>query len=293
MKILVTGSNGLLGQKIIDYVMKHKIDFLATSLGENRNSICPDKYYRSLDISSDKEVNEIIESFQPTHIIHTAAITNVDQCELDPESCYLVNTKASEYLFNAAKNVKAHFQLLSTDFVFDGLNGNYKEEDLVNPLSEYARSKVKAENILREDTYVNWSIVRTIIVYGTGNNLSRSNIICWAKSALQKGEKLTIVDDQFRAPTWANDLAWACMEICKRNEKGVFHISGPETMSIFEIVLRIAKYYNLSIDNLHRSKSETLNQAAKRPPKTGFDISKAKNVLGYTPKTLEKTLDLL
>lgn len=293
MKILVTGSNGLLGQKIIAQALKHNITFLATSKGENRNDDCPDNYYRVMDITNEQDVRKVVLEFQPSHIIHTAAITNVDQCELHPEECNLVNTKAVEFLFTIAKEVNAHFQLLSTDFVFDGEKGNYSEEDAVNPLSIYAESKVNAEKLLQKDTYTNWSIVRTIIVYGIGNNLSRSNIICWAKSALKKGDPLTIVDDQFRAPTWADDLAWACLEICKKNVKGIYHISGPETMSIYEIVQRIAQYFNYSTNNLNRSKSTDLNQPAKRPPKTGFDLSKAKRILGYSPKTLEETLDLI
>jgi len=293
MKILVTGSNGLLGQKIVAQAIKHAIPFLASSIGENRNSNCPEQNYCALDITNRSEVMECIKRYNPTHILHTAAMTNVDQCELNPEACRTVNTLAVEYLFSAAKEVNAHFQLLSTDFVFDGEKGNYSEEDQVNPLSVYADSKVQAEKLLLTDKYTNWSIVRTIIVYGVGENLSRTNIVCWAKSALQKGETLTIVDDQFRSPTWADDLAWACLEIARREERGIFHISGPETMSIYALVRRIAEYYNLPTDNLKKSKSSELNQPASRPPKTGFNLTKAKNRLGYTPKTIEETLDLI
>lgn len=290
MRILITGSNGLLGQKIVSQSLKSKTVFLATSKGENRNQECPEEMYTSLDITNEDEIRNVFKAFLPTHIIHTAAITNVDYCELNPDECSAVNTGAVYKLFNAAKDIKAHFQLLSTDFVFDGEKGNYQESDAVNPLSVYAESKVNAENILQNDQYMNWSIVRTIIVYGVGNNLSRSNIVCWAKGALESGQKLTIVDDQFRAPTWADDLAWACMEICRQNKSGIFHISGPETMSIFDLVIRIAEFYNLSTANLHRSKSADIDQAAKRPSKTGFDLTKAKDELKYSPKRIEETL---
>jgi dTDP-4-dehydrorhamnose reductase len=293
MKILITGSNGLLGQKLVAQLINEKIDFLATSKGENRNNDCPENVYLSLDITNSDEIKKVFHQYQPTHIIHTAAITNVDYCELNSEECSEVNTEAVNKLFYSALEINAHFQLLSTDFVFDGEKGNYKEEDKVGPLSIYAESKVNAERILLESTYMNWSIVRTIIVYGTGNNLSRSNIICWAKEALTAGQNLTIIDDQFRAPTWADDLAWACLEICKRQKIGIFHISGPETISIFEIVERIAKYFSLSTETLNRSKSFDLNQPAKRPPRTGFDLTKAKNDLGYKPHTLEETLDFI
>lgn len=293
MKILITGSNGLLGQKIVRQLLKTNLSFLATSKGENRNHDCPQTNYVSLDICNESQIEQLVKSFQPTHIIHTAAITNVDYCELNPEECDEVNYLASMKLFKAAQKINAHFQLLSTDFVFDGQKGNYSEEDEVGPLSVYAESKVNAENGLIQDDYSNWSIVRAIIVYGLGNNLSRSNIICWAKDALSKGQEMNIVDDQFRAPTWADDLAWACIAICRLNKTGKFNISGPETLSIYSIVERVAKHFNFTTDNLKKSSSTTLNQPAKRPPHTGFDLTKARKELGFNPKTIEETLDLI
>lgn len=292
-KILITGSNGLLSQKVVSQLVKSGVDFIATSLGENRNPDCPEKHYCSLDVTDENQVTTVFQKFQPTHIIHTAAMTNVDQCETDKKGCDLLNVEATHILWEAAKKLNAHFQLLSTDFVFDGEKGNYSEKDKPNPLSYYGNSKLKAENILINDANKDWSIVRTIIVYGEGNNLSRSNIVLWAKEALSKGTELNIIDDQFRAPTWADDLAWACIEIINKNKLGIFHISGPETMSIFRLVERIAEFHHLSTEMLNKTNSSSLNQAAKRPPKTGFDISKAKRELNYNPKTIEETLELL
>ena len=293
MRILITGSNGLLGQKIVRQALKKGIIFLATSKGENRNPDCPSENYQSLDICKEDDIAFVFTDFQPTHVIHTAAITNVDACELNPEECELVNVIASRYLFEASQKINAHFQLLSTDFIFDGEKGNYKETDEPNPLSVYAKSKVDGEALLLNSDYKNHSIVRTIIVYGIGNNLSRNNIICWAKEALGKGQEMNIIDDQFRAPTWADDLAWACLRICELNKTGIYHISGPETFSIYTIVERVANYYGLSTESLTKTDSSTLNQPAKRPPRTGFDLSKSRNELGYNPKTLEETLRLI
>ena len=293
MRILITGSNGLLGQKIVAQLLKKGSTFLATSLGENRNEECPTENYLRMDICNPEEITEVFQTFQPSHVIHTAALTNVDTCELDPDACQRINVDAVATLANVCQLNGIHFQLLSTDFVFDGTKGNYKEEDEPNPLSVYARSKVAAEHIVAKSPNLNASIVRTIIVYGTGQNLSRSNIVLWAKEALQKGQEISIIDDQFRAPTWADDLAWACIRICELNYTGIFHISGPETMSIYEIVARIAKHYHLSLDKVKRTSSANLNQPAKRPPRTGFDLSKAHSKLNYNPKRLEETLDLI
>ena len=293
MRILITGSNGLLGQKLVKLCLERGLNFIATSKGENRNPDCPTINYLSLDISIFSEINNVFQFYYPTHVIHTAAITNVDYCEEHNDECQIMNVDAIKLLLRASIQYDAHFQLLSTDFVFDGEKGNYKEEDIVNPLSVYAKSKVDAENVLQTSMTDNWSIVRTIIVYGEGNNLSRTNIVLWAKEALKTGNEITIVDDQFRAPTWAEDLAWGCLEIVLRNKKGVFHISGPETMSVIDLVYRIADFYGLPKNQIKPIRSTTLNQAAKRPPKTGFDLTKARNELNYEPLTLEKSLELL
>lgn len=293
MKILITGSNGLLGQKIVRQALKKEITFLATSKGDNRNPDCPSEKYQSMDICSVEEIVNVFKAYQPTHVIHTAAITNVDACELNPEECEEVNVTATHYLFEASQEINAHFQLLSTDFIFDGEKGNYIETDEPNPLSVYAKSKVDAEAILLNSNYKNYSIVRTIIVYGIGHNLSRNNIICWAKEALSKGQQMNIIDDQFRSPTWADDLAWACLRVCELDKIGIYHISGPETLSIYTIVERVANYYGLSTETLTKTDSSTLNQPAKRPPRTGFDLTKSRNELGYNPKTLEETLSLI
>jgi len=294
VRVLITGSNGLLGQKIVERCIKLSISYWATSIGDNRNPECPNSHYSSLDVTNKEEIDKIFESFLPTHVIHTAAITNVDYCELNPEECQIVNTNAVSFLYQSAKEINAHFQLLSTDFVFDGSFGNYSENDTVNPLSHYAKSKVEAESILQNDNnYNNWSIVRTIIVYGTGHNLSRSNLISWVIESLKQNKEIKVVDDQFRAPTWAPDLAYACIEICLQSKIGIYHVCGPQTYSIYEIAILIAEYYNFPKEKIERISSEKLNQPAKRPPRTGFDLSKTKKEIGYYPKTIEETLNLI
>ena len=289
-RILITGSNGLLGDKLIAQLQDSNIPFLATSMGKNRNCRLKSNNYCVLDIRDGIQMKEVFDKFNPTHVIHTAALTNVDYCELNPVECFDVNVKATERLFALCKARNIHFQLLSTDFVFDGMLGNYSEEDQRNPLSVYAESKCLAEDLLLKSEYRNWSVVRTIILYGNAPHLSRGNLIVWAKSALQEKKQIKVIDDQYRAPTWADDLAWACIRICVLGKKGIYHISGSETNSIYELVERVAKHLGLSMDFVQKVDSQTLNQPAKRPPRTGFNLTKAKMELGYTPKTLEETL---
>lgn len=293
MKLIITGSNGLLGQKIVKRCLKHQIPFIATSKGENRNPNCPDDLYHALDMVDEEGVKSFVAKTRPTAIIHTAALTNVDFCELNPEACLEANVLASRYWWEAAQEVKAHFQLLSTDFVFDGENGPYAEDATVHPLSVYARSKVAAETFLTTSEYANWSIARTIIVYGTGIGLTRGNLILWALDALPKGQEMALVNDQFRAPTWADDLAYGCVEIILRQKRGIYHLSGPETLPINEIVQRVAKAINAPIEKIKTIASSELNQPALRPPKTGFILTKAETDLDYHPRSIEETIPLL
>jgi dTDP-4-dehydrorhamnose reductase len=291
--ILITGSNGLLGQKLVKLFLTENIPFVATSFGTNRNPDCPDANYKSLDVTDKNKVESVLNEVKPGAVIHTAAMTNVDQCESDHEGCDKLNVDTVRYLWDLCKFHKIHFQLLSTDFVFDGKKGNYSESDSPAPLSYYGHSKYKAEQILTNDSNTNWSIVRTIIVYGTGHNLSRSNLVLWALDAIPKGQEMKIVDDQFRAPTWADDLALGCYLVIKNKQQGIFHISGPETRSILEWVHYMGKHFAWSTDNVIPISSSTLSQAAKRPPKTGFDLTKSRDLLGYNPKKMSETLDEL
>lgn len=293
MKILLTGSNGLLGQKLVKLLADKKgITLLATSKGENRISNKEGYTYQSLDITKESEINQIFDAFKPTAIINTAAMTNVDICESEKELCWDLNVNAVKYMIAAAKKHDTHFIHLSTDFVFDGKKGPYKEGDYPKPLSYYGVSKYEAEELI-QDSEIKWSIARTIIVYGVGEEMSRSNIVLWAKEALEKGNPLTIVDDQFRSPTLAEDLAMGCYLIAEKQATGIYHLSGKDVMSIIELVYRVADFYGLDKSIITPIKSASLNQAAKRPPKTGFVLDKAINDLGYSPCTFEEGLAIL
>lgn len=291
--ILITGSNGLLGQKLVDLFNERNVPFLATSRGANRNPKCPEKNYTSLDVTNEKEIQHLFEKHAFEAVIHTAAMTNVDQCESHRDECDLLNITATHFLWNTCKKHQVHFQLLSTDFIFDGKKGNYNEGDEPLPLSYYGLSKVKAEELLLTDENKNWSIVRTILVYGMTHNNTKNNLVIWAMNALPKGDKMTIVNDQFRSLTWADDLALGCWLIIEKKEKGIFHISGGETKSVFDWVVSIAEHFGWSTERVVPISSLELNQAAIRPPKTGFDLTKAREILGFEPQKMEHTLDIL
>jgi dTDP-4-dehydrorhamnose reductase len=295
MKILVTGSNGLLGQKIVYACLgkyKNQVELVATARGNNRLIQQNGYLYQPMDISNHANVLEVIEMHKPEIVIHAAAMTNVDACESDKEGCLQNNVHAVQYIVDACNKFGAHLVHVSTDFIFDGLNGPYTEEAEPNPVSYYGWSKAEAEKIVKETSNC-WAILRTILVYGVADHMSRSNVVLWAKSALEKGNPINVVDDQYRMPTLAEDLAEGCLLAATQKANGVFNISGPDYMNIFELVTRVADHFGLDKSIVQRTDSTGLNQPAKRPPRTGFDLTKSRAVLGYNPHSFEEGLDIL
>ncbi len=290
-KILVTGANGLLGQKLLEQLINHpNFDLIATAKGENRSLVKSGYCFESLDIANASQVEEIALKHRPDYIINAAAMTNVDACESEKELCLLLNVNAVKFLVDAANKVDAHFIQLSTDFIFDGVGaGMYKEDAVPHPLSFYADSKLMGEQVVQ--TFAKkWSIARTIIVYGVVADMSRSNVILWVKKSLEEGKKINVVDDQYRTPTLADDLAKGCILIAEKNAEGLFNLAGKDFMNIYELAKRVAHFWGLDAQLITPSKSDTLKQAAKRPPITGLDISKAVEILGYNPVSFEEGL---
>lgn len=293
-KILITGSNGLLGQKLIHQLLPHSSDYdiIATSKGDNRVTYQKGYSYYSLDITDFEALNTFLKTHQPNVIINTAALTNVDACETDREVCWKLNVDAVSELVKYAEESNAFVLHLSTDFIFDGKEGPYDEDAKGNPLSYYGKSKLASEKIVNESK-ARTAIARTALVYGVAEKMSRSNIVLWAINAVKSGKPLNIVNDQYRSPTLAEDLADGCIKICLLEKVGVFNLSGKDFMSVFELVDRLADFFNLAKDQIHSTSSAELGQPANRPPRTGFIIDKAINELGYDPVSFEEGLQIV
>lgn len=300
MKILITGSNGLLGQKLV-YKLRYKqgVDCIATARGLNR-LVKQDGYtYESLDITDLENVKSVFTKYLPDVIINTAAMTNVDACETEKEAAWLMNAtavenqvKVLEELKKAQANYEPHFIHLSTDFIFDGTHGPIDEKEVPNPLSYYAETKLAAEKTVQASS-LHWAIARTVLVFGIVDNMSRSNIVLWVKSNLEQGKTINVVDDQFRTPTLAEDLADGCILIAEKKAQGIYNISGKDFYSILELAHVVADYYGLDKSLIKPSKSADIKQPAKRPPITGFKIDKAVSELGYKPHSFIQGIQLL
>ena len=292
-RILITGSNGLLGQKLVDLLRKQaSIELIATARGNNRLPVTEGYTYASLDITVQEEVLDIFDQFKPDVVIHTAAMTNVDTCETDRDGCDVLNVNSVAYLIEACEKHGTYLCHLSTDFIFDGADGPYTEEGIANPISYYGESKLKAEQLLFASK-IRWSIARTVLVYGIVPDMSRSNIVLWVKKSLEDGKTIQVVTDQFRTPTLAEDLAMGCWLLAKDEVEGIFNISGSDFLTPYEMAVMTADYYGLDKSLLQKADSSTFTQTAKRPAKTGFILDKAKKVLGYSPKTFQEGIAIM
>lgn len=292
-KILVTGSNGLLGQKLIELLVKTpNTKAIATARGENRLPFKDGYEFYSMDITKPEEIEDVIAKTRPDAIIHGAAMTNVDQCEFEKDNCWAQNVKAVEDIVKVCAKYDIFLCHVSTDFIFDGAAGPYSEDGEANPLSFYGWSKLAAEFAVKNSS-IRWAIARTVLVYGIAYDMSRSNIILWVKKSLEEGKNIKVVTDQWRTPTLAEDLAMGTFLIADKETQGIFNISGKDLLTPYEMAIMTADYFNLDKSLIAQADSSTFSQPAKRPAKTGFILDKANKILGYQPHSFEEGIAIL
>ncbi len=297
-RILLTGANGLLGQKLVGLLTQQpNVDLVATARGDNRLPFSEGYTYRSLDITDRQQVLDVIADVRPNVVIHTAAMTDVDKCEVHKDACWAQNVQAVEYIIEACRPIDAFLLHLSTDFIFDGTSGPYDETAEGNPISFYGWSKQAGESAVRHasraDAPLRWAIARTVLVYGIAHDMSRSNIILWVKKSLEDGKNIKVVTDQWRSPTLAEDLAMGCYLIADQEAEGIFNISGKEVLTPYEMAIQTADYFGLDKSLIAQADASTFTQVARRPPRTGFILDKARTVLGYDPHTFAEGIAVL
>ena len=245
-----------------------------------------------MDIINEAQVRDVINSVKPDVIVHGAAMTQVDACEEQREACWATNVTGTAYLLRAAEEIGAHFIFISTDFIFDGTKILLTESAEPAPVNYYGESKLAAERLVTAYSG-RWTILRTVLVYGVSHDASRSNIVLWVKKSLEEGKSIKVVNDQWRTPTLAEDLAAACKLAAERQAEGIFHISGPELMTPYDIAAAVALFFRLDDDLIQATDSKAFRQPAARPLKTGFNIDKARRELGYQPRRFEEGLRIV
>lgn len=292
MKVLITGANGLLGQHLVKLLID-STNYTITATGKGVSRLpfnSSNRFnYVSLDITNGVEVVALIAGDRPDIIIHTAAITQADECEQNPIHCWDTNVTATRFLLGAAEIAGAAFIYISTDFIFDGIAGPYVESDLPGPVNYYGSSKLGAEKSVME-AKLPWCIIRTVLVYGNILVGNRSNMVSWVQNNLSQGKPIQVVSDQWRTPTYVEDLAKGILLAIENKAKGIYHISGEALLTPYDMAMATAEYLALDKNLIEKVNASIFVQAAKRPAKTGFIIDKAKNELGFRPLSFKEGL---
>lgn len=285
----------MVGSALVSRLSSSSHEILATGRGDCRlplSMMSDHLQYLPADVTSALEVQQMILEFSPDIIIHGAAMTQVDDCEKNKELCHRINVEGTALLVSAAEQSGSKFCYLSTDFVFDGKAGPYREEENTSPINYYGKSKEIAEQLV-SNSQLTWSIARTVLLYGKADHIKRSNFIYWVKDNLEAGKKINVVNDQLRTPTYIPDFVDGILKIIESGAEGIFHISGEDQLTPYEMAIAVADHLNLDKTLINPVDASTFTQLGKRPLKTGFLINKAKNQLGYSPTSFKATLSLI
>ena len=289
-RILVVGANGMLGQRVLElYSSNNDFELLATSVEDKL--VFENIDYVQSDISNRNEIKKAIYDFCPDFIINAAAYTNVDKSESERELTWKINVKGVEYLSDAARVLDSHLIHISTDYIFDGKDGPYTENDIPNPLGYYARTKLASENTLKISGSRNTNL-RTNVLYGTAK-FSRPDFVKWVVDSLRAKKEIRIVDDQINNPTFIDDLVQGINKVVELRKEGIYNIGGDEFLSRYDFTIMIAEFFKLDKSLIKRIKTEDLNQPARRPLKSGLITIKAQSELGYKPHTILQSLELM
>lgn len=279
---MVTGANGFIGWYLVRDLLQKGYNVVATGKGPSRLLFTSEYLkYETLDFTNREAVHGLFKKFKPDVVVHAGAMGKPDECELNKEAALATNVTGTEYLLEAATTCHSYFVFISTDFVFEGKSLEYKEDEALSPVNYYGQTKLLAEEAVKNYPF-NWSIVRTIMVYGKPMS-GRQNLLTIVADLLQKGESYQVFTDQTRKPTYVEDLTTALITMIPKRANGIFHICGKDVYTPYRMALAVADYLGYDPKNIIAVTASTFTQPALRPPTTGFDITKAKAELSYNP----------
>lgn len=290
-RVLITGANGLLGQTLTRRMSRHReYDVLATARDDTprfENASCG---YAPLDVTQPDDVADLFQDFTPNVVINCAAMSDAAECDENRSEAWAVNARAVKTLAKQCRATGARLVQVSTDFVFNGKRGPYDENARPDPVNYYGRTKLAGENAVREAGRSNWAVVRTVLLYGTGQRLKRQNVVLWMIDRLSENEPLHIVDDQYRTPTHVDDLAKGLERLVHFEKTGIYHVSGRDFVSVYELACTVAEVFDVDPSLITPVSSDFFEDDVERPLRTGFIISKAETELDYDPRSLDDGL---
>lgn len=283
-KILVLGAGGHIGYHIA-VGLSDKCEVIPVV-----GRFCPPAIRaQSCDITLGNDVAGLISDERPDVVVNTAALTDADLCQKKPLLARKINVDGAFNVAKACAKTGAYLIHYSTDLVFDGLRGMYREEDEINPLNVYARSKADSENIAL-DANRETAILRTAIVYGPGSGNGKSFFETSIDRA-RDNEKVRLFTDQHRSFLYIGDSAQAVMALIEARPRGIYHVAGPERLSRYDFMLKAFEFLNLPTDNVESMSLKDLPDMAPRPADCSLDISKLTNETGWKPSSFDEAME--
>ena len=285
MKLLITGASGLLGSKLVE--LAHDAGHTVSSL-YNEHPAKGNQPIR-VDLRNAEEVRRILANHAPEAVIHTASITDVDFCERNPSLAMDVNGKATGVVASACRELNSFLVYISTDYVFDGQTGRYKEEDKPNPVNAYGQSKLLGEQMVEANIPRDHCTVRTSAMFGCGRE-HRSNLGTWLLEQLSTGQTVKVINGQYASPTLSTHLAKMLLEVAERRVTGIIHLAGANRMNRYEFAIRLAQEFKFNTALVAPIAPDSANWYAKRPLDSSLNIEKASQILEVKPMTVDDEL---
>jgi dTDP-4-dehydrorhamnose reductase len=279
-KIAIIGSTGKVAEAVIRLFRTDETKTLRLYSGsvENTNKFISGLRHVKIDYNDVNQIERYLRMLKPDVILNLSAMTDVDGCESNPTLAWHLNAYLPSRLSMLSKELNSKLIHISTDYVFDGLDGPYREESVCNPISKYGHTKLMGEQFVLsncEDSI----IIRTNVVYGYSES-DRSDFVQWVIKMAKEGKPFNIVDDQYSNPTLTDDLAFAIDVLIRINHRGIINVGGWNYCSRIEFVKDICNVFNLDSSLVRPITTESLNQPAKRPLKGGLNIDRLKYGFG-------------
>jgi len=281
-RILVIGGSGMLGQQLVYLLKQHDFDVYATYHSESINE---DGFF-PLDITNADDTVSFIEEIKPDAIVSTAAFTNVDKCEELKDTAFKINVTGTKNVALAAEKVNAKMVYVSTDYIFNGEKGQYKETDKTDPIDYYGFTKLKGEQQV-QNICSDFIIARTSVLYG----IHKPNFVTWMISEFEQNKSISIVKDQIISPTHTLDISEQLLALIEDDARGIFHTAGGEIVSRYDFALKTAELFNFDVDLVQSTSMDEMNWVAKRPKNSSLNVSKVSKF--KKPYGVEKSLGLL
>jgi dTDP-4-dehydrorhamnose reductase len=279
---LVTGASGFVGSRICRHLAPR-----CTVAGTYRSHpFClPGCNSIALDITDRRKVHETIQDLRPSHIIHGAAISAPDMCEKNPQAAWDINCTGTQNILDAANTIGSRVVFISTDLVFDGQLGNYAETDQINPINQYARTKMEAERLCLKPS-LNCIVVRITLQYGLSRGFGAS--FCELLiSKLSQGQEVSLFTDQIRTPAYVIDTACGLELAALYGSPGeIYHLAGPESISRYGFAAKLASIFNLPENLLKPCKMDDMAAVARRPRDASLVITKFTEKFHFTPRNV-------